>query len=100
MLLLSSLPDRGSAGAGLFESFCARSAPESCVIWGRTRRADIARFPDALSIRAVWGGTQYCHVNDRTIAVDDDNFLVLNQGTPCSTSIDAAYPVETLTICF
>ena len=100
MLLLPSLPDRGSVAAAQFDSYCARSAPESWIVWGRARRADVARHPGALSIRAVWGGTQYCHVGARTIAVDDDNFLILNEGTACSTSIDAAWPVETLTIGF
>ncbi len=100
MLLLPSLPDRGSVAAAQFDSYCARSAPESWIVWGRARRADVARYPGALAIRAVWGGTQYCHVNARTIAVDDDNFLILNEGTACSTSIDADYPVETLTIGF
>jgi AraC family transcriptional regulator len=69
-------------------------------MWGRARHADFGPYPHTLSIRAVWGGTQYCHVNGRTVAVDDDSFLILNHGRIYSTSIRARHPVESLTICF
>src|SRR6185503_13148522 len=36
----------------------------------------------------------------RIVAVDDDNFLILNHGRVCATSIRAAAPVESLTISF
>jgi AraC-like DNA-binding protein len=68
--------------------------------WGRARQAQSAPIAHGLSIRAAWGGTQHCHVDGRTIAVDDDNFLILNPGRVSSTSIDATHPVETLTIFF
>jgi AraC family transcriptional regulator len=81
------------------ENFVPVSA-ENCIVWGRARHAEAGPFAYPLSIRAVWGGTQHCQVDGRTIAVDDDNFLILNPGRVCSTSIHAAQPVESLTICF
>jgi AraC family transcriptional regulator len=100
MLLLRSLPDLASSDAESQESLRAKCGRHNCIIWGRARRADFGPYPDRLSIRAVWGGTQYCHLNGRTIAVDDDCFLILNQGRIYSTSIRATQPVESLTVCF
>jgi AraC family transcriptional regulator len=48
----------------------------------------------------VWGGTQHCHVDGRSITVDDDNFLILNHGRVVSTCIRETHAVESLTICF
>jgi AraC family transcriptional regulator len=100
MLLLRSLPDLASSDIESQELLRAKCARHNCIIWGRARRADFGPYPDALSIRAVWGGTQYCHLSGRTIAVDDDCFLILNHGRTYSTSIRATQPVESLTICF
>jgi AraC-like DNA-binding protein len=100
MLLLRSLPELSAPESALSESFRQRWTRESSVIWGRSRTAELGPYPPFLSIRAVWGGTQFCHVDGRTLAVDDDNFLILNPGRNCATTIHAAQPVESLTICF
>ena len=91
MLLIRPLPDTSTQD-------CALQGP--AIFWGRSRQAEFAAYPQGLSIRAVWGGAQSCMVNGRTIAVDDDNFLILNHGRTCATSIHAPHPVESLTICF
>ena len=87
----------------VLRSLSENSAPDpkqNCVVWGRTRLAECGPVAYPLSIRAAWGGTQHCQVDGRTIAVDDDNFLILNPGRVCSTRIHAVRPVESLTICF
>jgi AraC family transcriptional regulator len=100
MLLIRSLPDHATSDAESQESLRAKCGRDNCIIWGRARRAEFGPYPDTLSIRAVWGGTQYCHFNGRTIAVDDDSYLILNRGRLYSTSIRATQPVESLTVCF
>jgi AraC-like DNA-binding protein len=100
MLLLRSLPDLALCNSESGDSLRARCGRENCIIWGRTRHAEFGPYPHALSIRAVWGGTQYCHLPGRTVAVDDDSFLILNPARVYSTSIRATQPVESLTICF
>jgi AraC-like DNA-binding protein len=100
MLLLRSLPDSSTRDSALGELLRAKWGRENTVIWGRSRHADFGPYMHTLSIRAVWGGAQHCHVEGRCIAVDDDNFLVLNHGRMCATSIRATQPVESLTICF
>lgn len=44
------------------------------------------------------GGEQRCQFDGRTIAVDDDSFLILNNGRVCTTQIDSARPVESFAI--
>ena len=100
MLLLRSLSDPAANNNGLHGSFLAKWGRENCILWGRARHAEFGPHIHSLSIRAVWGGAQYCQVDRRTVSIDDDNFLVLNHGRICSTSIRAAQPVEALTICF
>ena len=73
---------------------------ENCILWGRAHHADVGPCTHTLSIRAAWGGVEHCHVDGRTIGVDDDNFLILNHGRIYSTSIRSAQPVESLAICF
>ena len=99
MLLLRSLPHLCAGNPASNAAFRANWGRDNCIVWGRARHADFGPLPHSLSIRAVWGGTQHCHVNGRTIAVDDDTFLILNRRT-YSTSIRAAQLVESLSICF
>jgi AraC family transcriptional regulator len=100
MLLIRSLPDLATTDVESQESLRTKCGRENCIIWGRARRADFGPYPATLSIRTVWGGTQHCHFDGRTIAVDDDSFLILNHGRIYSTSIRATQPVESLTVCF
>ena len=100
LLLLRTLSDISSHNSDTWELFRANWGRQNSIIWGRSRHADFGPYPHALSIRAVWGGTQHCHVDGRTIAVDDDNFLILNHGRNYSTSIRAPQPVESLAISF
>jgi AraC family transcriptional regulator len=82
------------------EELTAKWGRENCIVYGRARHADFGPCTHTLSIRAAWGGVQHCHVEGRTIGVDDDNFLILNHGGIYSTSIRSEQPVESLAICF
>lgn len=100
MLLLRTLLDNSTRDSEQEALLRAKWGRENAVIWGRSRQADFGPRVHPLSIRAVWGGAQQCHVDGRCVSVDDDNFLILNHGRVCATSIRAAQPVESLTICF
>jgi AraC-like DNA-binding protein len=99
-MLLRSLPDLTQSNAEFQSWFQSKWGRENCIIWGRTRLAEFGPCTHTLSIRAAWGGVEHCHVNGRTLAVDDDNFLILNHGQIYSTSINSVHPVESLAICF
>jgi AraC family transcriptional regulator len=82
------------------DELLAKWGRQNCMLWGRARHADFGPRTHTLSIRAAWGGVEYCHVDGRTIGVDDDNFFILNHGRIYSTSIRSEQPVESLAICF
>src|SRR5262245_44377634 len=99
-MLLRSPSDLHPGNAQVCDGFESKWGRENCIIWRRTRQADFGPFSHTLSIRAAWGGAEHCHVNGRTLAVDDENFLILNHGRNYSTSIRSVQPVESLAICF
>jgi AraC-like DNA-binding protein len=99
-MLLRSLPDLAQSNVEFQNWFQSKWGRENCIVWGRTRQAEFGPCTHTLSIRAAWGGVEHCHVNGRTLAVDDDNFLILNHGQIYSTSIRSLQPVESLAICF
>jgi AraC-like DNA-binding protein len=99
-MLLRSLPDLTQSNTEFQSWFQSKWGRENCIVWGRTRLAEFGPCTHTLSIRAAWGGVEHCYVNGRTLAVDDDNFLILNHGQIYSTSIRSVQPVESLAICF
>lgn len=66
----------------------------------RARRAEHGPRIHTLSIRAAWGGTELCRVGGREIGIDDDTFLILNNGRSYSSRLRATHPMESLVICF
>jgi AraC family transcriptional regulator len=99
-MLLRTLPDFVAAHAEVQQSFNARWGRENCIVWGRARRSKFGPRTHSLSIRAAWGGEERCQFDGRTVAVDDDSFLILNNGRVCTTQIDAPHPVESFAIYF
>jgi AraC-like DNA-binding protein len=99
-MLLRTLPDLTQSNPEFQTWFQSKWGRENCIVWGRTRLAEFGPCTHTLSIRAAWGGVEHCYVNGRTLAVDDDNFLILNHGQIYSTSIRSVQPVESLAICF
>jgi AraC family transcriptional regulator len=99
--MLLRLPFEPSAhGAAPADEIAAKWGRENCIVWGRVHHADFGPCTHTLSLRAAWGGVEHCHVDGRTIGVDDDNFLILNHGRIYATSIRSEQPVESLAICF
>jgi AraC family transcriptional regulator len=77
----------------------ARWRRENCIVSLRTRHLDFGPLTHSLSIRCAWGGAEYCQLPERTVAVDDCNFLIVNDGRHYSTRIHSTEPVESLAIC-
>ncbi len=99
-MLLRTLPDLSLAHAEVHHWFHSKWGRENCIIWGRARRARFGPHAHGLSIRAAWGGEERCHFDGRTVAVDDDSFLILNNGRVCTTQIDSEQPVESFAVYF
>jgi AraC family transcriptional regulator len=99
-MLIRSPTDLAAPDPEFQNALKAHWGRDNCIVWGQARHADFGPFTHPLSIRAVWSGVEYCHVDGRTLGVDCDNFLILNHGRIYSTSIRSAQPVESLAICF
>lgn len=99
-MLLRTLPDFTSGPVELRPWFNSKWGRENCIIWGRAKRARFGPCAHGLSIRAAWGGEERCQFDGRTVAVDDDSFLILNNGRVCATQIESAHSVESFAIYF
>ncbi len=80
--------------------FYERWGQESAVISAQTRRAEYPDFRQLLSIKAAWGGVEEYFVGRQRIAVDDDNFLVLNEGRTYASAIRSCQPVRSFSVFF
>jgi len=53
-----------------------------------------------LSIKCAFGGREFYHFGNRALAVEDSNFLILNEGAVYSSSIESKKPTESFTLNF
>jgi AraC-like DNA-binding protein len=53
-----------------------------------------------LSIKCAFGGREYYHFKNHSLAVSDENFLILNEGTLYRSSIRSDKPTESFTLNF
>ena len=80
--------------------FYARWGRESAIISAHTRLAEYPEFRQLLSIKAAFGGFEDYFIDGRRVSVDDDTFLILNQGRSYGSRIDSMLPVHSFSIFF
>ena len=73
---------------------------ENCLIAARTRRAEYPPYQQRLSIKAAWDGAEDYFIDGRRVAVDDDTFLILNDGRTYGSNLHSRRPVTSFTIFF
>lgn len=73
---------------------------ENCVISARTRRAEYPLFEQRLSIKAAWDGSEDYFIDGRRVAVNEDTFLILNDGRTYASSLRSRTPVNSFAIFF
>jgi AraC family transcriptional regulator len=80
--------------------FYSRWGRENCVIGARTRKAEYPAYRQCLSIKAAWGGSEDYFIDGRRVAVDDDTFIILNDGRTYASRIRSRAVVTSFSIFF
>src|ERR1700704_3268691 len=78
----------------------SRWGRENCIVSARSRHCEYPLFQQRLSIKAVWGGREECFIDGRRISLDDDTFLILNEGRIYASRLHSRLPVSTFSIFF
>ena len=99
-MLLRSMPDLSLENQTFRQWFYSRWGRENCVILGRSRHAEYEKFQQRLSIKMALGGAERYFVDGRSVAVDDDSYLVLNDGRCYGSLIQSEREVESFSIFF
>ena len=99
-MLLRSMPDLSPANHRFRQWFYDRWGRENCVILGHSRDAEYETFRQRLSIKMACGGVERYFIDGRSVAVDDDSYLILNDGRRYGSLIRATQPVESFSIFF
>lgn len=88
------------ANAAYRRWFYSRWGKENYIMCCSGREAEYVPYTQMLSIKTAWNGTEYYDIGNRRIGVDDDNYLVLNEGQRYGSHLRSARPVGSLCIFF
>ena len=104
-MILTTLPDlpprpQTAANAAFRQQFHARSGHENAIVSGRSTHAEYAAIPQTLSIKMTVGSRERYFLPRREVVVDDDNLLVLNEGSCYGSLLQATRAAWTFAIFF
>jgi len=99
-MLLRSMPDLSPANTQYRAWFYSHWGRENCLILGRSREAEYERYRQRLSIKMASGGGERYFIGGRTVTVDDDSYLILNEGQSYGSVIRCEREVESFSIFF
>jgi len=102
-MILTELPDlpprpETVANAEFRRRFYARWGRENAIVSGRAVHAEYARMTQALSVKAAFGGREVYRLARRELAVEDDRYLVLNEGSTYGSVLHAERPAWTFAV--
>ncbi len=104
-MILASMPDLPprpltSANAAFRDMFYRRWGRETCLVSGSGTHFEYGTHEQTLSIKAAWGGGERYFMREREVTVDDDHWLVLNEGRAYGSRVHSRRPVTSLAIFF
>ena len=104
-MILTSMPDlpprpATAANAAFRRMFYARWGRENTIVCGRSSDAAYATHTQTLSIKTAWGGCERYFLREREVAVDDDHWLVLNEGRAYGSELKSLRPAFSFSIFF
>lgn len=82
------------------EAFYSRWGVENCIVCGTGRAVEYIPWRQRLSIKVARGGRERYFVDGRSIAVDDDSFLILNDNRVYGSRFDSQEELESFAIFF
>ncbi len=88
------------ANDGYRREFYRRWGVENCIVCGTGRNAEYTQFRQRLSVKIARGGRERYFIDGRSIAVDDDSFLILNDNRTYGSRFDANVDIESFSIFF
>lgn len=93
-MILRELPDLPPrpltrSNAQFRADFYARWGQENAIVSGRSRHAEYASLTQTLSIKMARGGSETYEVGKRRLRVDDDSYLILNEGQTYSSVLQS-----------
>ncbi len=97
--LVSGFPDFKVPGFNM-EVYNQQFKDKNCVISAKSKRIEYDKHWGCLSLKFSIRGKEFYHVGNTTYAVNDYNFLILNQDTEYSSCIDSETEVESFTLNF
>jgi AraC-like DNA-binding protein len=90
----------GAADAVRRQGFFARWQAENVIIGARVRYAQFGPFKHRLSIKAAWNGREHYYLPDRRLTVDDDTYLILNEGQSYASAVQEPAPIDSFSVFF
>lgn len=97
-MILREFPDlrprpTSPALAAFRSEFFTRYGRENVLICGQTRSARYLPFMHTLSIKMAWNGAHHFLVGNRRLSVDDDSYLILNEGNTYGSEVASREPI-------
>jgi AraC family transcriptional regulator len=80
--------------------FYSRWGKENAVVSGVARNVQYMPFRQRLSIKVARGGRERYFVDGRSIAVDDDSYLILNDNRVYASRFEAEVDIESFSVFF
>ncbi len=104
-MILSSLPDiypkpLTPGNMAFRRAFHERWGRENMVVLGTALQAEYVCDTPLLTVKKSWGGAEQFIFNRKRLAVDDDHYLVLQDGSQYEFQINSPLPVTSMSVFF
>jgi AraC family transcriptional regulator len=102
-MILTTLPDlpplpETRANVEFRGRFYARWGKENAVVCGRSTYAEYATMTQTLSVKMAWHGRERYRLRHREVSVDDESYLILNEGSSYGSVLKAQRPAWTFAV--
>src|SRR5262245_46487889 len=81
-------------------SFYAVWGKVNAVLSASESEVEYIPYTQRLSIKACWGGTERYFIDNRTLSVDYDNYLIFNDRRKYASTIHSVRPVRSFSVFF